>query len=70
MEPDGIHCRVLKELADVMAGHLSILYQRSWEAGEVAGDWKPANISPTYRKGMREGPGNYTPASPTLASGK
>ncbi len=29
MGPDGIHPRVLKELEDVMAGPLSIIYQRS-----------------------------------------
>ena len=38
MGPDGIHPRVLKELADVTAGPLSIIYQRSWESGEVPAD--------------------------------
>ncbi|KAK4831610.1 hypothetical protein QYF61_018370 [Mycteria americana] len=33
--PDGIHPRVLKELVDVMAGPILIIYQRSWESGEV-----------------------------------
>ncbi|GAB0207221.1 mitochondrial enolase superfamily member 1 [Grus japonensis] len=47
MEPDGIHPRVLKELVDVMAGPLSIIYQRS---GEVTADWKLANAIPIYKK--------------------
>ena len=38
--PDGICLRVLKELADVTAGPLTIIYQRSWESGEVPADWK------------------------------
>jgi len=46
MGPDGIHPRVLKELAYVMAGPLSIIYQRSWESGEVPADEKLASVIP------------------------
>ncbi|KAK4806795.1 hypothetical protein QYF61_005591 [Mycteria americana] len=53
MGPDGIHPRVLKELADIMAGPLSIIYQRSWGSGEVPADWKLANVIPVSKKGMR-----------------
>ncbi|KAK4811079.1 hypothetical protein QYF61_016365 [Mycteria americana] len=63
MGPDGIHPRVLKELANVTAAPLSIIYQRSWESGEVPADWKLANVIPIYKKGMREDPGNYRPVS-------
>ncbi|KAK4827625.1 hypothetical protein QYF61_019835 [Mycteria americana] len=66
MGPDGIHPRVLKELADVTAGPHSIIYQRSWESA----DWKLANIIPIYKKGMREDPGNYRPISLTIGHGK
>ncbi|GAB0189070.1 hypothetical protein GRJ2_001372300 [Grus japonensis] len=55
MEPDGIHPRVLKGPSDVMAGPLSIIYQRSLESGEVPGDWKIANVIPIY-KGKMEDP--------------
>ncbi|PKU44434.1 rna-directed dna polymerase from mobile element hypothetical protein [Limosa lapponica baueri] len=48
---DGVHLRVLKELADVMAGPLSIIYQRYWESGEIPADWKLANAVPIYKKG-------------------
>lgn len=48
--PEGIHPRVLKEVADVMTGLLLIIYQRSWESGEVPDDWKVTNVIPIYRK--------------------
>ena len=70
MGPDGTHPSVLKDLADVTAGPLSIIYQRSWESGEVPADWKLANIIPIYKKGMREDPGNYRPVSLTSVPGK
>jgi len=65
MGPGGIHPRVLKELADVTAGPLSIIYQRSWESGEVPADWKSANVLPIYKKSMRRDPESYRPVSLT-----
>ncbi|GAB0188591.1 mitochondrial enolase superfamily member 1 [Grus japonensis] len=70
MGPDGIHPRVLKELGDVVAEPLSIIYQRSWESGEVPADWKLANVSPIHRKGVREDPRNYRRVSQTSVPGK
>ncbi|KAK4825967.1 hypothetical protein QYF61_003536 [Mycteria americana] len=67
--PDGIHPRVLKALADVVAGLLSIVYQSSWESGEVPADWKLASVIPIY-KGVREDPGNYRFVSLTSVPGK
>ena len=54
----GIHPRVLKELADVIAGPLSIIFQQSWESGEVPVKWKLANVVPVFKQGKKEGPGN------------
>jgi len=70
MRPDGTHPRVLKELADVMAAPLLIIYQRSWESVEIPVDWKLANVTPIYKQGVRENPGNYRPVSLTLVSKK
>jgi len=37
MGPDGIHPRVLRELAEELAKPLSLIYQLSWLTGEVPG---------------------------------
>lgn len=57
--PDGIHPRVLKKLADVMVESFSTIYQSFQEFEEIPADWKLANMTMIYKKGMREDPGNY-----------
>ncbi|KAK4811098.1 hypothetical protein QYF61_016384, partial [Mycteria americana] len=70
MGPNGTHPRVLKELADVITGPLSIIFQWPWESGEVPVDWKLANVVPIFKKGKKEDPGNYRPVSLTSVPGK
>ncbi|KAF1522501.1 putative RNA-directed DNA polymerase from transposon X-element, partial [Eudyptula albosignata] len=70
MGPDGIHPRVLRELAEELARPLSIIYQQSWLTGEVPDDWRLANVTPIYKKGRKEDPGNYRPVSLTSVPGK
>ncbi len=70
MGPDEIHPRVLRELAEVIAEPLSIIYQRSLLTGEVPEDWRIANVTPIYKKGCKEDPGNYRPVSLTSVTGK
>ncbi|KAK4806762.1 hypothetical protein QYF61_005558 [Mycteria americana] len=65
-----IHPRVLKELAEVLTKPLSIIYQQSWLTGEVPADWRLANVTPIYKKGRKEDPGNYRPVSLTSVLGK
>jgi len=70
MGPDEIHPRVLRELAEVIAEPLSIIYQCSLLTGEVPEVWRLANVNPIYKKGCREDPVNYRPVSLTAGPGK
>ncbi|KFR03735.1 RNA-directed DNA polymerase from mobile element jockey, partial [Opisthocomus hoazin] len=70
MGPDGMHLQVLRELADVVAEPLSVIFERSWRTGEVPKDWRKANVTPIFKKGKKENPGYYRPVSLTSIPGK
>jgi len=61
---------VLRELSDVIAEPLSIIFERSWRTGEVPKDWRKVNVTPIFKKGKKEDTGNYRPVSLTSISAK
>ncbi|GAB0204441.1 phosphatidylinositol 4-phosphate 5-kinase type-1 beta [Grus japonensis] len=70
MGPDDTHLRALRQLADVIERPPSTIFEKSWRSGDIPEDWKKANVTPIYKKGLKEDPGNYRPISLILVPGK
>jgi len=68
MGSDEIRPQVLIKPAEV-SRLLSIIFERSWQSGEVPLDWKRGNITPIFKKG-KEDPRNYRSDSHTSVPGK
>ena len=51
--PDGIHPRMLIELADLISGPLTFIMRSTFREGCIPLDWKKANVSPIFKKGAR-----------------
>ena len=63
--PDGLHPKVLKELASELAPPLTALFNKSLGSGQVPMDWKKARICPIHKKDQKYLVGNYRPVSLT-----
>ena len=66
----GIHPRVLRELVEVTAKPLSVIYQQCLSTGEVPDDWRLVSVLPLFRNGQKEDVENYRPVSLTLVLGE
>ena len=63
--PDKIGPNFLKELSDIIAFPLSLIFTQSLTEGYVPDDWRTANITPIFKKGSKSYVGNYRPVSLT-----
>ena len=67
---DGLVTKFLKEVVNSIATPLQMIFSKSLATGVVPEDWKIANVTPIFRKGSKQVPGNYRPVSFTSHVGK
>ena len=63
--PDSIHSAILKNLADILAPALTIIFNRSLSRNEIPYNWKLSRIFPKYKGDDRFMICNYRPISIT-----
>jgi len=68
--PDGIHPRMLKELACELCEPLAIIFNTSMRQGKIPDDWKLADVTAVYKKGDKCLSENYRPISLTCIACK
>ena len=67
---DGFVPLFLKKVASEICYPLAEIFNSSLSEGVVPLDWRIANVTPIYKKGSRQDPGNYRPISLTSQIGK
>jgi hypothetical protein len=68
--PDNISSRILKDLQNLTAPILTIIFKKSLQTECIPSDWKHANVAPAYKKGENYNAVNYRPISLTCISCK
>eukprot|EP00061_Rhincodon_typus_P008393 g30962.t1 len=68
--PDGLHPRVLMEIAEENVEALEVIFQESLKSRRVPEDWEMANVTPLFNKGRKQKIGNKRPVNLTSVVGK
>ena len=63
--PDGLHPRVLQELAPCIVTPITWLFNKSLELSVLPVQWLQATVIPIHKKGTRHSADNYRPISLT-----
>ena len=56
-----LHPILLKSCAETLAMPSSMMFQVSYNKGQLSTDWKKAEVIPIDKKGPKIDPGNYRP---------